>query len=1078
MLSGLLLALLFSGVFLLTTGVSAPDWLRTRIETRLNTSYSSGKIAIGDIHVALFKSSAYASVTLGDVEILDTDGQLRAAVPEVSAEFQPVDFLTGAFRPVTVTLKDARLHLRRDLEGRIDISVGAGDTASFLEQGGSVADLLAAVEQTFKKPAFSQLERVETLTSSVTLDDAFSRRTWLISDTTLVVENSDEALSAGVTFKLQNPTEEPAEASFSWKKQSGEDVSEFTARFSGFRTEDLADQSVAFDWLRILNAPISGSVSLAIDADGSFGQMKGVLDIGAGSLRQTEQIKTTRFSGAKAYLSYDQDEEKISFDQVTLDTDAAHIVAEGHAYLSDRIDRTVGAIIAQLRFTKVDIKPEGVFERPLAFNLGALDMRVHLSPLTIDIGQLVLVDDETSYVVKGSLGITEDGWSSALDLSAKSVSRNRALDLWPVIFKEKTRTWLKTNVFDGTMHNISGFLRGKPGQKPELTLGFDVSGLSLRFMKTMPPIENGLGYVVIEENRLSATLEQGILSAPDEGQINLAGTTFIIPDIRIKPAPAVVGLKTQSSVPSLLSVLDLKPFEFVSKADLKPAVAKGTIRTVGTIKLPLAAILEFDQVTFSVEGEITDAESIDLVPEKYLRARQLKAIADNSGLIITGSAKLGAVPITGLWKQKFGPEHKGKSRVEGQIEISRTFLDEFGILLPEGSLTGRGTGHMTIDLVKGKAPTFRLVSDLNRLTLEIAPLGWKKPKNVTGEFEVKGRFSSPPEISSITLKTRGMLAKGEIILKSNGRMDVARFTEVNIDDWMTAPIEIRTDRNGNAAFTITGGVVDFRKSQFGPTPESTSVAGNRISANLDKLILSSGISLTGIKGEMHSASGVTGSFSARVNGGARIVGTLAPLGQGTAVRFTSNDAGAVMRSAGVFMSASGGRMDMVLLPTGQKGQYKGTLEVRDTRVRNASALADILSAISVVGLLEQLGGEGISFSDISADFLLDPASVVLKESSAVGASLGLTMAGNYSFTSQTMNMQGVITPIYLLNGILEQTKIFGGLFGKQTGEGLFGFNYTMKGAVDDPIVGVNPLSILTPGMFREIFRQPIPEPSQ
>lgn len=63
-------------------------------------------------------------------------------------------------------------------------------------------------------------------------------------------------------------------------------------------------------------------------------------------------------------------------------------------------------------------------------------------------------------------------------------------------------------------------------------------------------------------------------------------------------------------------------------------------------------------------------------------------------------------------------------------------------------------------------------------------------------------------------------------------------------------------------------------------------------------------------------------------------------------------------------------------------------------------------------------------------------------------------------------MQGVISPVYLLNG-------FGAVLTRR-GEGLFGFNYTLRGTADDPQVQVNPLSILTPGMFRELFRAPAP----
>jgi hypothetical protein len=53
-----------------------------------------------------------------------------------------------------------------------------------------------------------------------------------------------------------------------------------------------------------------------------------------------------------------------------------------------------------------------------------------------------------------------------------------------------------------------------------------------------------------------------------------------------------------------------------------------------------------------------------------------------------------------------------------------------------------------------------------------------------------------------------------------------------------------------------------------------------------------------------------------------------------------------------------------------------------------------------------------------------------------------------------------------------------GSFLTRRGEGLIGFNFNIGGTSDAPQVAVNPLSALTPGMFREIFRRPAPELSQ
>jgi hypothetical protein len=68
-------------------------------------------------------------------------------------------------------------------------------------------------------------------------------------------------------------------------------------------------------------------------------------------------------------------------------------------------------------------------------------------------------------------------------------------------------------------------------------------------------------------------------------------------------------------------------------------------------------------------------------------------------------------------------------------------------------------------------------------------------------------------------------------------------------------------------------------------------------------------------------------------------------------------------------------------------------------------------------------------------------------------------------------LQGVLSPIYFLNGI-------GRMFAPRDGEGLFGFNFQISGKADNPKVSVNPLSILTPGMFRDIFRRPPPKVNQ
>jgi hypothetical protein len=169
----------------------------------------------------------------------------------------------------------------------------------------------------------------------------------------------------------------------------------------------------------------------------------------------------------------------------------------------------------------------------------------------------------------------------------------------------------------------------------------------------------------------------------------------------------------------------------------------------------------------------------------------------------------------------------------------------------------------------------------------------------------------------------------------------------------------------------------------------------------------------------------------------------------------------------LFRKASGGDLTLSLDPVGAAGHFDGKLKVTTTRLIDAPVVAELLNFISVVGLLEKLGKSGILFTEVDAAFRLTPKQVILTNSSAIGPSIGVSLDGYYDLAERVMDMQGVVSPIYLLNGI---ASIIG-----RKGEGLIGFSFNLKGKSDRPKILVNPLSAFTPGMFRDIFRRPAPK---
>ncbi len=579
-------------------------------------------------------------------------------------------------------------------------------------------------------------------------------------------------------------------------------------------------------------------------------------------------------------------------------------------------------------------------------------------------------------------------------------------------------------------------------------------------IRTLPPIRDGAGYATITDNAYTLVVDRGHVTAPDGGRIDVSGSVMRIPDLRIVPAPAEVTLKTRSSITAALSLLDQPPFQFLSKAGQAVDIADGTAQLEAKLGLVLAQRITPDDVTYTVTGTLSDVRSDRIVPGRMITAGRLNVAVDRKGIAISGPGTFDGIPVDVVWRQGFGPEAKGRSEVRGTVELSPRALTAFGITLPEGAVQGKGTGTIDLRLVRGEDTAFSLTSDLAGLTLSVPEIGWTKPAGQKGNLTVAGSLGKPARIDTLNLSGAGLSVEGRVGLNPDGTLDAVVLGKASVSDWFDGQVTLRGRGKGkNVGIEVSGGQADLRKVEFGAGGGSGETP---LTVSLDRLRVSSGIALTDFQGAFGTQGGFSGRFAGRVNGDAPITGTIEPAGGRSSFRIRSDDAGRTLRAADVFSQGNGGTLDLTLRPAAKPGTYDGRAVIKSIRVTDAPSLAALLDAISVVGLLTQLNGPGIFFADASGDFYMTPDAVEVQRASAVGPSMGISAAGIYEFGSDRMDVQGTISPIYVLNGI-------GQIF-SQRREGLFGFNYHLTGTSEKPQISVNPLSILTPGVFRDLFR--------
>ena len=130
---------------------------------------------------------------------------------------------------------------------------------------------------------------------------------------------------------------------------------------------------------------------------------------------------------------------------------------------------------------------------------------------------------------------------------------------------------------------------------------------------------------------------------------------------------------------------------------------------------------------------------------------------------------------------------------------------------------------------------------------------------------------------------------------------------------------------------------------------------------------------------------------------------------------------------------------------------------------NTPAALKLITLPSLSGISSLIENEdGISFLNGEVTYFEDPDTFSKIEMFGVSDSIGLVMEGNINRKDKDLNFEGEISPIHLINMLLKKVPIIGDLLVGEEGEGLFAFEFEMKGDSSDPEVKSNPLSIAKP----------------
>ncbi|MFM2149050.1 MAG: hypothetical protein RLZZ187_1356 [Pseudomonadota bacterium] len=1011
-----LLALAVLGWRLAQGPIELP-WLARIIEAEAAPRDAAFRLEIGQASIGWegLHSAGLSplQLRLAGVRLVGADGTLRAALPDAEVGLSLPWLLRGHVAPRRLEFDRPMLRLARDAEGGLLIALAPPGVEAAPGSAGLEAILAGLMHAPDDHTPLGALAQLAVTGAQLVVEDAQLGVTWSLDNAAIELRRG---AAGGIAGRFNAVLQLGAERiPLAGSIEARGSPAEITLRLAlpELRPAALSALAPPLAALAALDAPARLDLSVRMDMSGAvqeaglvLGASAGTLDLGAG-----RRLKLARLDAA----------------------------AEWQA--------------ERLRLTRANLTLDG----PGTPRLSA----------------------------QGEATRRDGGWRGRATLGLDALPVAELGRWWPEGLGSGERAWILENITAGVARNGHWQVEAEAAEDlsglavTALSGTLDVADATVHWLRPIPPVEGAQGQVRFGldaiEVEVAAARQAGTQVAARDALLR-----FTFPDGQDPAAEMRIGLA--GPVPEVLGVLRHPRLRLFDRRPLPLVNPQGVLDGRLDLGFPLLDALQIEQMQIRAQAQLRQVRLGDILFGKPLERGQFELNVDTNGLRATGTATLAEIPARLAVEMDFrgGPPGQVVMRETVTARPDARQLAALG-LAAEDVLRGPVALDVRTERRRNGQGRVLLRADLREAALAIEPLAWSKPQGQNAGAEAVLRLTGEnlEAVESFRIEAPSLLLRGNAAFARGARLERVTINEGRVDDSRFSG-EARPPARPGTPWTVTlrGPVLDLQRMMADDTPSGPPGAepgpAVAIDARFERVLLGPQRALQGLEARVQlDGRGVLrdGRIAGRTGPQKAFEATITPAERGRALRVTAEDAGALLRAFGVLRTLDGGQLNVTAAyaHNGPGAPLRGTAEMENFVVQNAPAVAKLLQAMTLYGMVEALSGPGLGFARMVAPFTLTPDALVLEEARAFSASLGLTAKGTLDRRRQALAMEGTIVPAYLFNTLLGNIPLLGRLFSPETGGGLFAATFRMQGPLDDPQVSVNPLAALTPGFLRGLF---------
>lgn len=657
--------------------------------------------------------------------------------------------------------------------------------------------------------------------------------------------------------------------------------------------------------------------------------------------------------------------------------------------------------------------------------------------------------------------------------------------LWPWFSAKGARSWVLNNLFGGRVLNGNVSFSKTPqdaetgdDQPPdeEVSGRFEIENTRFDTAGRIPPVRDASGAVEFHGTNVRITLSSGTVFLPSGRTVAASDGSLTVDDVKVHPVIGSLDIDVAGEAPAIAELASYEPIDAMSHVGIMPSDLSGTV--TGNVKadVPLESGADKDSLSWLVALDYKDLSLAKPFDGQTVTAADGNITVDPAKAVISATGKLNGIPAEINLVEPLRQDGLSRSRKVSLIIDDKTreaFMPGLSTLLS-------GTIKVAVD--RNDDGSQAVSADLTNARLTIPWAGWSKGVGVPADVSfIMTGDGTAKTLSHFDLSGKSFGIEGRVQLDGDD-LASATFDKVRLNRGDDVSVTVKRSSR-NYAVTIRGDALDARSliKQFTSDSDTAAKAAGSGSVSVDADVKS----LTGFHDEQLSdlkldyavggsrTGGLKASATARSGAAITIADTSA--GGKRSLSMKSSDAGAVLRFLDVYEHMQGGAMTLALSSQGN-GPLQGSLDARNFMVVDEPKLASIVSTTPVgdsrsldQAVKGKIDTSRVPFDRAFAEIEKGDGYLNLAKGIVRGPSIGTTFQGTLYDRNNNMDVTGTFMPIYGLNRIFGQLPIVGALLGNGRDGGLIGVTYRLRGSTDNPVLTVNPLSVIAPGIFRSIF---------